>query len=101
MENEADWIGSSDNDESTCIAWHDAPVRTFNELLQRELIVGATGSVEIAYALPACSMRSWERNSRSSRLSPVRAASCSRWSGGEAQGFCSSGFATMELNRPD
>ena len=38
------WIGSTDNDASTCFAWHTASVKTFDDLLQHELIVSGTGT---------------------------------------------------------
>ena len=37
------WIGSSDNDGSTCLAWHDAAVKTFEDVKKQELIVGEPG----------------------------------------------------------
>ena len=37
------WIGSANNEVSTCIAWHNAPVKTFDELFDIELIVGGDG----------------------------------------------------------
>src|SRR5215468_11090896 len=38
------WIGSTDNDVSTCFAWHTARVKTFDDLLKHELVVGGTGT---------------------------------------------------------
>ncbi len=37
------WIGSANNEVSTCISWHTAPVKTFDQLLGTELIVGGDG----------------------------------------------------------
>ncbi len=38
------WIGSTDNDASTCLSWHTAAVKTMDDVLRRELIVGGTGA---------------------------------------------------------
>src|SRR5262249_9644104 len=38
------WIGSSDDDVSTCFSWHTARVKTFDDLLRHDLIVGTTGT---------------------------------------------------------
>src|SRR4051794_29411917 len=37
------WIGSANNEVSTCIAWHAAPVKTFDQLRETELIIGGDG----------------------------------------------------------
>jgi tripartite-type tricarboxylate transporter receptor subunit TctC len=34
------WIGSANNEVSTCVAWHAAPVQTFDQLRGTELIIG-------------------------------------------------------------
>jgi tripartite-type tricarboxylate transporter receptor subunit TctC len=36
------WIGSLYNDVSVCVAWHDSGVKTIEDVMQRELIVGGT-----------------------------------------------------------
>jgi tripartite-type tricarboxylate transporter receptor subunit TctC len=38
------WIGSPDRDTTVCVAHEDAPVKTMEDLFERELLVGATGS---------------------------------------------------------
>jgi tripartite-type tricarboxylate transporter receptor subunit TctC len=38
------WIGSPDRDTTICVASKDAPVKTMNDLMTRELVVGASGS---------------------------------------------------------
>ena len=38
------WIGSPDRDTTVCVARKDAQVQTMNDLLTKELLVGATGS---------------------------------------------------------
>lgn len=37
------WIGSTSSEVSTCVAWHDAPVKTLDDLYATQLFVGSTG----------------------------------------------------------
>lgn len=37
------WIGSANKEVSLCIAWHTTPIRTFEDLFTREMIVGGVG----------------------------------------------------------
>ena len=37
------WIGSANNEVSTCVAWHTAAVKTFDQLRDTELIIGGDG----------------------------------------------------------
>ena len=95
------WIGSSDNDGSTCLAWHDAAVKTFDDLKTQELIVGATGSVGIAYSFPRVANVVLGTKFKIINGYPGSTDVMLSMERGETQGFCSSGFATMELNRPE
>jgi tripartite-type tricarboxylate transporter receptor subunit TctC len=37
------WLGSITNEVSTCISWHSAPVKTWNDLLNKEITLGGDG----------------------------------------------------------
>ena len=37
------WIGSSNDEVSVCVAWHTVGITTFDDLLRRELLIGGTG----------------------------------------------------------
>jgi tripartite-type tricarboxylate transporter receptor subunit TctC len=37
------WIGSANNEVSVCVAWHTSGITKFEDVLNRELIVGGTG----------------------------------------------------------
>ena len=95
------WIGSSDNDPSTCIAWHDSPVKTFDDLTKQELVVGATGSVGIALAFPRIANAVLGTKFRVINGYPGSTEVLLSMERGETQGFCSAGFATVALARPD
>ena len=37
------WIGSANNETSTCVVWHTSPVKTLQDFLNTKLVVGGTG----------------------------------------------------------
>ena len=37
------WIGSMNQEVAVCYSWHTSPVKTFQDLMSKELIVGTTG----------------------------------------------------------
>ncbi|MCC6890760.1 MAG: hypothetical protein IT536_19720 [Hyphomicrobiales bacterium] len=37
------WIGSANNEVAVCVSWHTSGISTFEDLREKELIVGATG----------------------------------------------------------
>lgn len=41
--NKYNWIGSMNDEVSVCVAWKDAGITKFEELLTKELVVGGTG----------------------------------------------------------
>jgi tripartite-type tricarboxylate transporter receptor subunit TctC len=38
------WLGSANDEVSVCVSWHTSEVKTFDDLLRHELIVGGTGA---------------------------------------------------------
>ncbi|MFQ6016959.1 MAG: Bug family tripartite tricarboxylate transporter substrate binding protein, partial [Kiloniellaceae bacterium] len=40
---EFNWLGSANNEVSVCVSWHTSPVRTVQDLMTQQLIVGGTG----------------------------------------------------------
>ena len=47
------WIGSANNEVSTCVSWLTAAVKTFDQLRSTELIIGGDGRARTANNLPA------------------------------------------------
>ena len=37
------WIGSLNSENSLCLSWHTSPIKTFQDMLTREFIVGGVG----------------------------------------------------------
>jgi tripartite-type tricarboxylate transporter receptor subunit TctC len=46
------WIGSTNNEVSVCVAWHTTGIATFADALTHELVVGATGPSADTYQFP-------------------------------------------------
>ena len=46
------WIGSANNEVSVCVAWHTSGITRFEDVLVRELVVGATGPTADTYQYP-------------------------------------------------
>ena len=46
------FIGSANNEVSVCVAWHTTGITRFEELLTKELVVGASGSGADSYQFP-------------------------------------------------
>lgn len=46
------WIGSANDEVSICAAWHTSGIRSFEDLLSRELIIGATGPSDETATVP-------------------------------------------------
>ena len=46
------WIGSTNNEVSVCVAWHTSGIQSASELTSKELVVGATGPSGDTYQFP-------------------------------------------------
>jgi tripartite-type tricarboxylate transporter receptor subunit TctC len=94
------WIGSTDDDVSTCFAWHTAQVKNFDDLLQHELIVGGTGTGGDAHAYPKLMNVVLKTKFKVVPGYPGSAQVMLAIERGEVEGFCSMGFVTLEFTRP-
>jgi tripartite-type tricarboxylate transporter receptor subunit TctC len=94
------WIGSTDNDVSTCLSWHTSAVKTMDDVMRAELIVGGTGSTANANTLPRVLNAVLGTKFRVIPGYPGANDALLAMERGESQGFCSLGFATIEAIRP-
>jgi tripartite-type tricarboxylate transporter receptor subunit TctC len=94
------WIGSTDNDASTCLSWHTSAVKTMDDVMRQELIVGGTGSTAIANTFPRVLNAVLGTKFRVIPGYPGANDALLAMERGETQGFCSLGFATLEAIRP-
>jgi tripartite-type tricarboxylate transporter receptor subunit TctC len=94
------FVGSTDNDVSTCLSWHTAAVKTMDDVLRQELIVGGTGSTAIANTFPRVLNAVLGTKFRVIPGYPGANEALLAMERGETQGFCSLGFATLDAIRP-
>ena len=94
------WIGSTDDDNSTCFAWGAARVKSFADLLQHELIVGGTGTGGDAHAYPKLLNAVLGTKFKVVPGYPGSTQVMLAIERGEVEGFCSMGFVTLEFTRP-
>jgi tripartite-type tricarboxylate transporter receptor subunit TctC len=94
------FIGSTDNDASTCLSWHTSAVKTMQDVMRQELIVGGTGSTAIANTFPRVLNAALGTKFRVIPGYPGANDALLAMERGETQGFCSLGFATLEAIRP-
>jgi tripartite-type tricarboxylate transporter receptor subunit TctC len=94
------WIGSMNKAGTVCIAWHTAPVKTYDDLRQTELIVGSTGAGS-GFWLNAIILR----NMFHARLKIVAGYSSgpevlNAIEKGETQGTCGIAMASIAISHP-
>lgn len=94
------WIGSTDNDVSTCFSWHESPVKTFADVQKRELLVGGTGTGGNAHFYPKVLNAVLGAKFKVIPGYPGSAEVLLAMERGETEGFCSMGFVTLEFTRP-
>jgi tripartite-type tricarboxylate transporter receptor subunit TctC len=47
------WLGSANDEVSTCVAWHTSGVTTIEDAMRRELIIGAISPADDTYQYPS------------------------------------------------
>ena len=47
------WLGSANDEVSTCVSWHTSGVATIDDVLKQELIIGAIGTADDTYQYPS------------------------------------------------
>jgi tripartite-type tricarboxylate transporter receptor subunit TctC len=94
------WIGSTDNDVSTCFAWHTAAVKTMDDLFHRELVVGGTGTGGNAHIYPKVLNAVLGTKFKLVPGYPGSSEVLLAMERGETEGFCSMGFVTLEFTKP-
>ena len=95
------WLGTANVEYTTCVAWHTAPVKTLQEAMTKELIVGGSGSdaTEVVFAKAANKLTGTKfkvvlgyHGSSELILAMER---------GETQGFCGIGWTFVKLRKAD
>jgi tripartite-type tricarboxylate transporter receptor subunit TctC len=93
------WLGSAYNDLQACVAWHESQFRTMNDLFEKEMLVGASGSSNLQFPVAMNAILG-------TKMKPVRGYKGS--SGillalerGEVQGMCGTIYSILSSTRPD
>ncbi len=94
------WIGSTDNDVSTCFSWHESPVKTFADVQKRELLVGGIGTGGNSYIYPKVLNAVLGAKFKVVSGYPGSAEVLLAMERGETESFCSMGFVTLEYTKP-
>jgi tripartite-type tricarboxylate transporter receptor subunit TctC len=95
------WLGSTDNDASTCLSWHTSAVKTMDNVMRTPLIVGGTGATAVANTFPRVLNAVLGTKFVIIPGYPGAADALVAMERGETQGFCSLGFSTLEALRPE
>ncbi len=95
------WLGSTSNEVSTCVSWHSSPVKTFEDLRNVELSVGASGPTSPSAAFPNIL-----NGVLGTKLKVIygytgSAAILTALERGELSGFCSWGWVPIQTQRPE
>ena len=95
------WLGTANVEYTTCIAWHTAPVKTLQDAMTTELIVGGSGAdaTEVVFPKAANKLVGTKfkvvlgyHGSTEILLAMER---------GETQGFCGIGWTFVKLRKGD
>ena len=93
------WLGSTSNEVSTCIAWHNAPVQNLSDLFSKELTVGASGAASPSAVFPNIFNAVLGTRFKVINGYPSSANILTAVEQGELNGFCSWGWVPMKAMR--
>lgn len=95
------WLGSTSNEVSTCVAWHDAPVKNAADLFTKELTVGASGAASPSAVFPYLFNSILGTKLRVINGYTSSATILTALEVGELNGFCAWGWVPMKAMRSD
>ena len=95
------WLGSTSNEVSTCIAWNSAPVKTMDDLLTKELTVGASGAASPSAVFPNLFNAILGTKFKVINGYPSSSNILTAVEAGELNGFCAWGWVPMKAMRSD
>jgi tripartite-type tricarboxylate transporter receptor subunit TctC len=98
---EFSWIGSLNNEVSVCASWHTSDVKTMQDLMTRELIVGGIGSASGTDVFPLVVRNLLGANIRLITGYPGGNDILLAMERGEVDGRCGWSWSTVLATRPD
>jgi tripartite-type tricarboxylate transporter receptor subunit TctC len=95
------WIGTANVEYTTCIAWHTAPVKTLQDAMTTELIVGGSGADATEVIFPKAANKLVGTKFKIVLGYPGSTELLIAMERGETQGFCGIGWTFMKLRKGD
>ena len=94
------WIGSMSRDVATCFTWHSTPIKTIQDAMTQQVLVGATGPVSGSYQSPQIL-----NNVLGTKFKVITGYADSGAIGlamerGELEGYCSFTWGSIKSARP-
>ena len=95
------WLGSMDRDDGLCMAWHDSPIKTWQDMLDKEFIVGGTGVGSVMMVYPALLNLLLKTKIKVVSGYPDGSSIYLAMSRGEVMGACGPFLSTIKATQPD
>ncbi len=99
--NELSWLGSLNNEVSVCASWHTSDVKTMQDLMTQELIVGGIGSASGTDVFPLVVRNLLGAKIRLITGYPGGNDILLAMERGEVDGRCGWSWSTVQATRPD
>jgi tripartite-type tricarboxylate transporter receptor subunit TctC len=95
------WIGNANIENSVCVAWHTAPVKTIDDVFAKELIVGGASSAAQEVMFPRALNKLVGTKFKIVTGYPGSTEILLAMERGETQGFCGIGWTFIKLRKGD
>jgi tripartite-type tricarboxylate transporter receptor subunit TctC len=94
------WLGSLDRSDGPCTAWHTAPIKTWDDMLKKEFIVGSSGVGSQMDIYPAVMNRLFKTRIKVIGGYKDGASIFLAMESGEIHGRCGPQFTSIQSGRP-
>jgi tripartite-type tricarboxylate transporter receptor subunit TctC len=95
------WLGTANVEYTTCIGWHTAKVKTLNDAMEQELIVGGSGPAAGEVVFPRAANAMTGTKFKIVLGYPGSTELLLAMERGETQGFCGIGWTFLKLRKAD
>lgn len=95
------WIGSLNNEVSTCVSWHDSPVKTWEDLQDNQLVLAGSGSRSDDDAFPAVLRNVLGADLQVISGYPGNSERLLAMERGEVDGVCGWSWSSAKSRRPE
>ena len=93
------WIGSMSSEDSVCVAWHTAGVKTWDDLLAKKLIVGTAAPGTTTYTYPTLLRNMFGAQFELVTGYPDASQVALALERGEVEGICQT-YSSLQAQRP-